>query len=66
MVWNMSIAQLGCLPGCAPSHLLRICSSAEYEKLERILDFIAITENIRVVNILLVLYPKHSSYWEGN
>jgi len=34
--------------------------------LEKVLDFIAITENISVINILLILNPKHSSYWEEN
>jgi len=48
--------------GCAPSQLLHTCSSAEYEKLEKVLDFIATTENISVINILLVLNPKYSSY----
>jgi len=65
-VWNISTAQLGCLPGCAPSQLLHPCSSAECEKLEKVLDFIATTENITVTNILLVLNSKHSSYREEN
>jgi len=30
------------------------------------LSIIATTENISVINILLVLNPKHSSYWEEN
>jgi len=63
MVWNISVGQLGYLSGCAPSQLLHICSLAEYEKLEKVLDFIATTENFSVINIL-VLNPKHSSYWE--
>jgi len=38
---------------------------------KKVLDFIATTENIdnidnTVVNIFLVLNPKHSSYWKGN
>ena len=66
MVWNISIAQLGCLHGCAPAQLLHTCSLAEYEKLEKVLDSIATTENISVINILLVLNPKHSSYWQEN
>jgi len=37
------------------------CSSAEYEKLEKFLDFIATTENISVINIPLVVNPNHSS-----
>jgi len=34
--------------------------------LEKVLDFLATTENVSVINILLVLNPKHSSYWEEN
>jgi len=66
MVWNIFIDQLGWLSGCAPSQLLHTCSSAEYEKLEKVLDFIATAENTSVTNILLLLNLKHSSYWEGN
>jgi len=33
MVWNISISQLGDLPGYAPSQLLHTCSLAEYENL---------------------------------
>jgi len=66
MVWNISIGQLGSLPGYAPSQLLHACSLAQYEKLQKVLDFIATTENISVINILLVLNPKHSSYWMEN
>jgi len=57
---------LGYLSGSAPSQLPHTCSLAEYEKLEEVLDFIATTENISVINILLLLNPKHSSYWEEN
>jgi len=60
------LAALGYLSGYAPSHLLHTCSLAECEKLEKVLDFIATTENINVISILLVLNPKHSSYWEEN
>jgi len=66
MVWNISIGHLGYLSGCAPPQPLHTCSSAESEKLEKALDFIATTKNISVINILLALYPKHSSYWEEN
>jgi len=66
MIWNISIGQLGCLSGYAPSQLLHICSLAEYEKLEKVLGFTATTQNIRVTNILIVLNPKYSSYWEEN
>ena len=66
MVWNISIGQLGCLSVCAPSQLLQTSSSDEYEKLEKVLDFIATTDNIGVINILLVLNPKHSSSWDEN
>jgi len=36
--------------------LLHTCSLAEYEKLEKVLDFTA-TENIIFMNIFLVLNP---------
>jgi len=62
MVWNISIGQLGYLPGCAPSQLLHTCTLAEYEKLKKVLDFTATTNHISVTNILLVRSPKHSSY----
>jgi len=61
MVWNISTGQLRCVSGCAPSQLLHTCSLAECEKLEKVLNFIATAENISVINILLVLNPKHSS-----
>jgi len=54
------------MSGRAHSQLLHTCSLAEYRKLEKILDFIATIEKISVINILLVLNPKHSSYWEEN
>jgi len=54
------------LHGYAPSQLLHSSSLAEYKKLEKILDFIEITKNISGINILLVLNPKHRSYWEKN
>jgi len=41
-----------------------VYSMAEYEKLEKVLDFIATTKNISIINILLVLNSKHSIYWE--
>jgi len=66
MVWNISIGQLGCLSRCAASQLLHTCSSAEYGRMQKILDFLATTETISVINIILVLNPKHSSYWEEN
>jgi len=66
MARNIPTGHPGSLPGCAPSQLLLICSPAEHEKLEKVLDFIARTENISVINILLLLNPKHSSYWEEN
>jgi len=62
MVWNISTGQLGLaawlcsLP--APAH----CSLAEHGGLEKVLDFLSTTENISVINILLLLNPKHSSY----
>jgi len=57
---------LGWLLGCAPSQLLHTCSLAEHGRLERVLDFTATIENISVINILLLLNPKYSSYWEEN
>jgi len=48
------------------SQLLLTFSLAEYEKLEKVLDFVATTENISAINILLVLHPKCSSYCEEN
>jgi len=60
----MELASLGSLPGCAPSQLPHNCSLAEYGRLEKGLDFLATTRNISVINILLVLNPKHSRYGE--
>jgi len=66
MVWNISIGQLGLaawlysLP--APAHLL---ISWIWET-GYVLDFIATAKNISVINILPLLNPKYSSYWEGN
>jgi len=60
------LPSLGWLPGCAPPQLLPTCSSAERGKLEKVLDFIATTNIISAISILLVLNPKHSSYWEEN
>jgi len=65
-VWHIYVDQLGYLSGCTPSQLLHTCSLAEYERLEKVLDFIATAENISVISILLVLNPNHSSYWEEN
>jgi len=55
MVWNTSTGQLGYLSGHAPSQLLHTCSLGEHEKLGKVLDFTATTENINVNNILLIL-----------
>jgi len=67
MAWSISIGQLGCLSGYAPAQLLHTCSLAECEKLEKeALDVTVTTENISVINVLLVLNPKHSSYWKKN
>jgi len=57
---------LGYLSGCALSQLLHTCSLAEHKKLEKVLHFIATTENISLINIILILSPKHSTYWEEN
>jgi len=53
-------------PAWAPFQLLHSCSLAKHRKLERVLDFLPTTKNITVINILLILNPKHSSYWEEN
>jgi len=66
VVWSISTGQLGYLSSCAPSQLLHSCSLAEYRRLEKVLYLLATTENINAINILLVLNPKHSSYWDGN
>jgi len=66
VIWNISIGQLGYLSGCAPSQLPHTCLLAEREKLEKVLDITATTANISDTNILLVLNPKHRSYWEEN
>ena len=58
LVWNISIGQLVYLSCCASSQLLHTCLLAEYEKLEKVLDFIAATKTISVINILLILNPK--------
>jgi len=33
---------------------------------KKVLDFLATTKNISVITILLVLNPKHTSYWDEN
>jgi len=55
MAWNIFIGQL---PGCAASHLLHTHSLAEYEKLEKVLDFIATTINSSVITILHIQNTK--------
>jgi len=64
MVWNISIGWFGYMSGYAPPQLLHTCSLAEYEKLDKVLDFTSTTENLSVMNILLLLNQKHNSYWE--
>jgi len=66
IVWNISTGHLSCISGYAPSQLLHTCSLAEYGRLEKVFDFLAATKNISVINILLILNLKHSSYWEKN
>ena len=60
------LASLGWLPGCGPSQLLHICLLAKHGKLKKVLDFLATTKTISVINIILILNPKLSSYWEEN
>jgi len=45
---------------CTPPHQLNM------RNWRKVLDFVATTANIRVINILLLLNLKHSSYWEKN
>jgi len=61
MVWNISTGQPGYQSGYAPSHLLHTCSLAEYGRLEKVLESLA-TNTIGVINILLVINPKHINY----
>jgi len=53
VVRNIDIGQLGYLSGYAPSQLLHTSLLAEYEKLEKVLDFTATNENSSIINILL-------------
>jgi len=66
LVRNISTGQLGYQSGCVPSQLLHTCSLAEHGELKEVLDFLATTKNITVISILLILNPKHNSYWEEN
>jgi len=43
----------------APSQLWHTCSLAEDGKLKRALIFLATTESISVINIVLMVNPKH-------
>jgi len=61
-IWNISVGQLGYLSGHAPFQLLHTYSLDVCEQLEKVLDFLATTENTSFINILLVLNTKHSSY----
>jgi len=59
-------ASLGYLSGYTPSQLLYAYSLAGHGSQEKLFEFSAKTDNISVINILLVLNPKHSTYWEEN
>jgi len=65
MVWNISIGQLGLsawLGSClAPAH--HWLNTGDWKK---VLDFLLTTKNISVINILLMVNPKYSTYWEEN
>ena len=67
VVWNILVGWLGLsawlcfLP--TPAHLL---ISWTWETGKKVLDFLATTENTGVINILLVLNPKHNRYCEEN
>jgi len=63
MVWNIFIGRLGLAAWpCSLPELLNTCSLAEYGRLEKVLDFLATTKNISLVNIFLILNPKRNSY----
>jgi len=66
LVWNISIGQLGVAAWLCSLELPHTSSLAQHERLEKVLDFLATTENTSLTKILLVLNPKHSSYWEEN
>ena len=53
-LWH-GIFPLASLAGYVPSQHLHTCSLAEHGRLEKVLDFIATTETISVINILLIL-----------
>jgi len=56
-------AWAGCLAVLPPSACTLL---PEHGRLGKVLDFLATTKNISVINILLLLNLKHSSYWEGS
>jgi len=62
MLWNISISQLGVAAWLCSFQLLHTCSLTAHGRLEKVLDILATTENISVINILPVVNPKHSSY----
>jgi len=43
-------ASLSQLPDCTPSHLQHTCSLAEHGRLEKVIDFLAMTKNINVLS----------------
>jgi len=59
--WPAWVSCLAALPlsSGTPAHQLNM-------GLGKVLDFLATTKNISVINVLLILNPKHSSYWEQN
>jgi len=50
VVWNIPLASLHLLPGCAPSQFLYTCSLAIHGKLEKVLDFLTTAKNISVLS----------------
>jgi len=56
--WPPWAGCLALLPpsSCTPAHQLNM------RNWKKVLDFLATTENISVINILLLLNPKHGSY----
>jgi len=60
------LAFLGYLSCYDPSPLLHTYLIAEYGRLEKVLNFLATTKNISVINILVMLNLKYSSYWKQN
>jgi len=66
MVWNISIGRLGLAAWLCSLPALALLIIIWVRETGRSPSFSATTENISVINIFLLLNPKHSSYWEEN